>query len=312
MNSVSPEAGIDVSKDELVTSVDQGKPFRSANTVEGAEQVADLLPPGCIVHIESSGGYERTVEWVLLRRGFEVRMHNPFHARRIAQGRGRKAKTDPIDAKLLSENGHLMPTSATKSAERKGLTDFSRAIDCIKETIAEYKKRIKMPELDADAKAAFQMLIDELQGQAKRLELKFKQRIQDSSCKSAYRLAMSVPAVGPVAARVLICELPENLPSATTNQMSSYAGMAPQDESSGKRIGPSRIGKGNGRIKKATYMCALTAILRESWAKDLYSRLRAKGRTHEQAMIAVMRRILVRVVVVLKRGSPWQGKPQRT
>lgn len=312
MSSVAPEAGIDVSKAELVTSVDQGKPFRSANTIEGAEQVASRLPQGCIVHIESSGGYERVVESVLRRRGFEVRMHNPYHARRIAQGRGRKAKTDPIDAKLLSENGHLLPFSAVKSDERKGLADFSRAIDCIKETIAQYKKRIKMPELDADAKAAFQHLIDELGDQAKKLELKFKQRIQSSSCKSDYGLAMSVPAVGPVAARVLICELPENLPYATTNQMSSYAGMAPQDESSGKHIGPSRIGKGNGRIKKVTYMCALTAITTQQWAKDLYSRLRVKGRTHEQAMIAVMRRILVRVVIVLKRGSPWQGEPQKT
>ena len=312
MNSVSPEVGIDISMAELVSSVDQGKPFRCANTVEGAEQLADLLPEGSIVHIESSGGYERTVESVLLRRGFEVRMHNPYHARRIAQGRGRKAKTDPIDAKLLSENGHLLPTSAVKSTERKGLTDFSRAIDCIKETIAQYKKRIKMPEFDADAKAAYQHLIDELEDQAKKLELKFKQRIQASSCKSAYELALSVPTVGPVAARSFICELPENLPSATTKQMSSYSGMAPQDESSGKRIGPSRVGKGNGRIKKAAYMCALTAIGREPWARDLYSRLKAKGRTHEQAMVAVMRRILVRVVTVLQRGSPWQGEPQRT
>ena len=83
------------------------------------------------------------------------------------------------------------------------------------------------------------------------------------------------------------------------------------DDSSGKRTGPARVGRGNPRLKKGLYMSAVTAISHREWAKSLYARLMAKGKTHDQAMVAIMRRILLRVVCVIHRGSTWQVEPQK-
>ncbi|MFI5385312.1 MAG: IS110 family transposase [Fimbriimonadales bacterium] len=311
MSIVSSEVGIDVALAEVVVSIDQAKPLARPNTQEGAEQLARELPAGCVVHLESSGGYERSVVRVLREAGIDVRIHNPLTARRLAQGLGQKAKTDSIDARGLSANGHLLPAHKPKPAERQALADFSRAIDAIKETIGIYKQRHKMPEIDQAAKKAYGAVIKALEKQAKDLEKQFVERIKRSSCKDPYALAKSVPCIGPVAARVCICELPEDLATQPPRSISSYAGLAPVDRSSGKRTGPAHVARGNGRLKKGLYMAAVTAIRWEPWAKDLYARLRAKGRTHDQAIVSVMRRLLLRVTCVLKRGSPWQDEPQR-
>lgn len=309
---VAVEAGIDVSSLELVTSIGGAKPFKLANDEASALQIAQVLPEGCPVHLESSGGYERTVQRVLTRAGFDVRVHNPLKARRLAQAIGASAKTDPLDAMDLSCTGALLPVHEPKSEERRGLADFSRAIDVLKRSIASYKVRRAVPELDEDARCAYDSAIQALEQQVKALEQKFVKRIKASAYRLEYELAQSVKCIGALTARVCICELPENFRKRSIAQICSYAGLAPIDNSSGKRDGTRRIGRGNSRLKRSFYMAGLTAIAREAWAKNLYARLRAKGRAHQQAIVAVMRRLLVRLLTVLKRGSPWQAEPQRT
>lgn len=311
MSIVASEAGIDVACDQLVTSIDQARPFSSPNTPEGAEDIARCLPKGCTVHIECSGGYERLIVRVLRQAGFQVHLHNPLKARRLAQGVAAQAKTDAIDARMLSRSGNLLPVNQPKSDERRDLADFSRAIDTVKETIAEFKKRYAVPELDQAARTAYGDVIEVLQAKAKDLELEFAKRIASSPCRTQYELAKSVPCIGPVTARICICELPENFPSRPARHACSYAGVAPIDDSSGKRR-QARLGKGNTRLKKGLYMAAIAALSHQDWASNLYARLRARGRSHEQAMVAVMRRLLMRVVCVLKRGSPWQDEPLKT
>lgn len=77
------------------------------------------------------------------------------------------------------------------------------------------------------------------------------------------------------------------------------------DDASGKRNGPKHIKKGNVHLKAAMYMPAVWAIGNEPWAKALYTRLKAQGKTHDQAIIPVMRKLLIIVVAVIKRGSPF-------
>jgi len=302
-------AGIDVSLDALVVSVGGAKAFEVPNTQEGALELARLLPKGCTVHMESSGAYHRLAERVLAGQGFKVRVHNAYRLRRLSDGLASKAKTDPLDAKALSLHAGLLPSYEPKTPERQDLADLGRAIDSVKETMASFKKKLAAPNLDEDAKQAYRELVGVLAGQAKRLEAKFAKRVMASSSKEDYMLARSVRCIGPVAARVCICELPQNVRSATPAQASSYSGLAPMDDSSGKRHGAKHVGRGNVRLKRTLYMCALTAIATQPWARDHYARLRAKGKTHQEAIVPIMRKLLLRVVCVLKRRSPWQDEP---
>jgi transposase len=212
---------------------------------------------------------------------------------------------------MLSATGSLLPIGKAKSEERRNLADFSRSIDAVKKTITSFKKRANMPGLDPDAKRVYELVITTLQKEAKGLERQFAKRVKASSCRLQYDLAQSVPHIGHVAARVCVCELPEDLPEQSPAKMSSYAGIAPINHSSGAYNPAPKIARGNKRLKKALYMAAVSALRREEWAKSLYHRLIAKGKTHDQAIVPIMRKLLVRVVCVLKRGTPWQAVPLR-
>lgn len=308
MHIVAEEVGIDVSKDWLDVSVGGRKAFRTSNTVGGIEQLLDRIPRAAVTHMESSGGYERLAHHELRLRGYQVRVHNPRKVRRLADVLGVSAKTDGVDARHLSNSGSMLPKPSDKSKERELLCDLSRAIATLKGNSSAYKKRIQTPELDPAALKAFKEVIKVLEAQIRELEKQFSQRMKASPFKGRYILLRSVPAIGPVTARVLISELHEDMSSIRPCQVCSYGALAPLDDASGKTVRNSRLGKGNLHIKAAMYMPALWAIAHENWARGIYDRQKAKGKNHQQAIVPVMRKLLERAAVVLKRGTPWENE----
>lgn len=309
MNSVSAQVGIDVCKDHLDVSIDGSKPFRVANSPEGCELLVGRLPAGSTIHVESTGGYERIPRRFLTQAGFLVKVHDPFRVRRMAQAKARRGKTDALDAKHLAQAGPDLLAQQEKSPEREKLCDLSRLIDQLKGTATSMKLRAALPGLDAFAKTTLIEVAKNLSSHIRALEKEFVRRVKHSPLKAKYELALTVPGVGPCLARVAACELPEDLCAFTIPQLTSYAGVAPIDDESGKSRKPARIRRGNSRIKAALYMPALSCMSLQPWAKDLYARLRARGRVHQQAAVAVMRKLLMRILAVLQRGSAWKAEP---
>ena len=96
-------------------------------------------------------------------------------------------------------------------------------------------------------------------------------------------------------------------------QLSSYAGVAAMDNSSGNRILNSHVpSHGNSHLKAGLYMPAISLLATQPWAKRTYARLTGLGRTHQQAMIAIMHKLLFHIVAVLKRDSAWKAEPLNT
>jgi transposase len=312
METIPAEVGIDVSKDRLDVCVEGGKPFQAPNSQEGLEEIARLLPAGARVHLEASGGYERKAVRLLRAKGFGVDVHDPLRAKRLGQALSGKAKTDPLDARRLGELGRQLPSQAERSAEEELLRETLRAAQTLKTTAAEYKRRAKGPELSERARRAFEKAAEDLAASARELEECFEREAKGSKIGRRAELARSVPGIGPVVSRVLACELPPDAEKTDAGRIASFVGLAPMDDSSGSRTNRKRIAEGCSWIKKALYLAALACVRTQEWAKDLYARLRAKGRAHRQAMVAVMRRLLVRAHAVLKRGSPWKDETQNT
>lgn len=198
-----------------------------------------------------------------------------------------------------------------KSQERQGLSDLSRAIEAIKDEVAELRRRLQVPELDLRAAELYRSCLEVLQAKVKEGEAKFRRDVKGTTLEHAYQLCQSIPGVGEKTARVLVCELPEDLAERSAAQIASYAGVAPLDDSSGTRV-RAKLSRGNHRLKKTLFMPALVCMRTQAWGKDLYARLRAKGKSHQTCMVAIMRRLLIRIVSVLKRGSPWSCEPLAT
>lgn len=311
MNSIAYENGCDVAKDTLEFCVQEQKPFRVSNDLLGIGKAIFKLPPGSCIHMEASGGYERLAKRLLTEAGFRVHVHNPRKTHKMSQACSVGAKTDPIDAKHLSRCGKLLKPSLPKSDQRESLCQISRAIQQLAKDIANYRKRLAMPELCPQVKEGYKATIEAFKATKKQLEDDFSVEVKQSSLYESYKLMLTVPDIGPVAARVMVCEFAEDLSEIGPGQIAAYAGVAPVDNASGKTVKTSHTKPGNKHLKGVLGMPALGAITRRVWAQDLYSRLVAKGKGHECALVAVMRRLLIQVLAVVKRGSAWQAEPPR-
>ena len=309
MDSLANHVGIDVSQLFLETRLPgrAGKLF--TNDIDGILSLISELPNDATVQLEATGGYDRLVRQTLSEHGFTAHRHNARKVRRMADALGVSAKTDAIDSRLLVTVGPLLKPPIAKSPEKEALCDLSLTIGEIQKHCADYQTRLSTPQLDPAAKKAMEDILVVLRKQIAALETQFVKRIKKSVRYSDYKLLLSVPSIGAKTARVILSELPDDLSGLSSSQICSYAGIAPMDDSSGKRNKPKRIKPGNMHLKACLYMPAIGSIGRYAWARDLYARLVAKGREHEQAIVAVMRRLLRHAVAVLKRKTPWEMGP---
>ena len=314
MESITTKVGIDAAKDNLDIQIERAggrQRLRIVNKPAGFKKLNSMLEgERCIIAIEASGRYETAVRRSLEEAGHEVRLQNPRQVRRLAQGMGIDAKTDRLDAEVLVRTIGICSSNEPKSEEREALADLERMVATIKKEKSAHLNRLGVPGLSKEVVASLNRIVKALDKEIEALEKELVKQIKASSLRAKYELALSIPGVGPVLAATAVCELAEDIDKWNGRQVASYANLAPKDNSSGKRIAQSRIGKhGKMHLKGALYMPALNVVYRQQWANDTYKRLRARGLKHQQAMVPIMRKLLLQIVSVLKRGTPWQGVP---
>lgn len=135
---------------------------------------------------------------------------------------------------------------------------------------------------------------------------------KEEEIQRRYDLALSVPGVGKETARVIACELPANLEKYRVDQLCAYAGVVPRRDQSGVRQAPEQVGKrGNAHLRTGAFMASTRTVFVSKANEERYLALRAKGKTHKQAMVAILHRLLREVFTVIKRGTPWQSEPPK-
>ena len=102
----SVHAGLDIAKASLQLHL-QSKSFDLPNTPLGHVQLLKRLAaiPGVHIICEATGGYERAVVAALHAATIPVSVINPARVRQFARASGELAKTDPIDARVLTDYG---------------------------------------------------------------------------------------------------------------------------------------------------------------------------------------------------------------
>ncbi|WP_246175423.1 transposase [Bradyrhizobium paxllaeri] len=122
-------------------------------------------------------------------------------------------------------------------------------------------------------------------------------------------LIYSVGGAGMPTAVAVLIRMPE-IGQLSREQAAALAGLAPYDDDSGEHSGARHVDGGRKRLRRALYTAALPASFR--WNPQLialYSRLRAAGKEHKQALIACARKLLIFINTVVARGTPWQDQP---
>lgn len=311
-HSTTNVAGVDVSKKELVVAVGGlAALHRYGNDAAGRRRLcgdlAKAAGTGTLrVGLEASGGYERKVATALRKAGFEVIVFQPIQVRAYAQYLGQRAKTDPIDARLIALATAAHEGEIRHSDDRLApLAEHLTLIEQIEGDIVRLKTRrdgFTVTALKTKLEAEIKRLTTRRNAEIRSL-LKSLRQYPDLAIRM--ELVASVEGIGERTALTLIIRMPE-LGTLTREEAASLVGLAPFDDQSGKTDRIRHIKGGRAKVRRSLYAAALPAAFK--WNKaliDLYNRLITKGATHKKALIACARKLLIFANTVLARGTPW-------
>jgi transposase len=324
MNEITqPESGgrfkhvlaFEVSKAELVTRVlPSGKETTLANTAANVRRLIEKeikantrlgLGP-LLVICEATGSYDRHILDAAHASGVACHRAHGSRMRAYAKYRGKRAKSDPIDVRLIADFGRdtpelglwQKPTAAQEElraliARRTELGQTLGAerarLEHARSTFIEHSIRRQIKAIEKDI-AAIEAELKRLVAAAEDLETKT-------------RLMCSVIGIGFISAASLLAYMPE-LGAISRGTVAALAGLAPYDDSSGTHDGLRHIAGGRFEARQALYMSAVVAIRANPHLKDLAARLKAKGRPPKVAITAVMRKLLTILNAVVRDGMP--------
>ncbi len=302
--------GVDVSKDRLdVHVLPSGDYFHVTRDGAGIDALASRLSLLSISHIgvEATGGFESIVAAGLVGAGLPVVVINPAQVRHFAKALGQRAKTDPVDARVIAQF-----VAATRP-EIRALAD--EATQLLSDLVARRRQIVEMRAAESQRlkRARDKRLIKSISRLVKALEKELAEvdkDIDDSVRGSpAWRgledLLTTVKGVGQITARTLLAELPE-LGRLTGGQAAALAGLAPFTRQSGQWKGKACIGGGRAVVRTALFMAAQVAKRYNPVLKAFYDRLIAAGKPKMVATIAVARKLIVILNGIAKSRKPWQ------
>lgn len=302
--------GIDVSKEWLDIAINHQcfRVIQQSDALDEAinEKIKPLNPVLCIV--ESTGGYERLVVERLQAAQLNVHVAHPLRVRTFAQAKGLLAKTDQLDAYVLSAYGQFIGIEAVTpilSAEQQKLRDLQARYTQVREMLHAESCRLGncvVKQVKSHIKKIYTFLKKELE----MLEAEIQQLIeQDTLLNYHQKILRSMKGVGIKTAQAMLIHLPE-LGKLSRKQIASLVGVAPMTKQSGKKQGHAKIQQGRGSVRHVLYMAALVASRFNAVFKEFYTRLIEKGKPAKVALVAVMRKMLVTLNAMIRDNVFWK------
>ena len=137
------------------------------------------------------------------------------------------------------------------------------------------------------------------------LDTDLRQRINSSPVwREKEDLLRSVPELGPQVSLTLLAYLPE-LGRLNRKQIVALVGVAPFNRDSGTMRGLHTVWGGRATVRSTLYMGALVATRWNSVLRDFYQPLLGAGKPKKVALTACVRKLLMQLNAVARRGTPW-------
>ena len=316
--------GIEVSAELLVVALRrQGRDealHEFPNTPQGHQAVLRFLE--CSAHpvrvcMESTGLYGLDLALTLERAGVAVMVANPRAVRHFAQALLERSKNDELDAGVLCEFAARMPFQAWRapSAAALQLVAVARRLEALTDMLAAEKNRRHAASLSAALPAIVRRdIARSLQTQQRAIQRLTRAAqefiLADPELARRYELLLSIPGFGPTSAVHTLAELTLLPAGMDVRQWVAYAGLDPREYTSGTSVHKKvRISKaGNKHLRRALYMPALVASVREPHLRAFYEHLLARGKTKMQALVAVMRKLLHAIYGMFKHDQLFAGE----
>lgn len=301
-NSVILYVGLDVAKASLQLDL-AGKSHALTNDAKGHARLLKLLRehPSAHVVCEATGGYEQPAVRALHAAQVSVSIVEAGRVRHFAKAQGLRAKTDPLDAAVLSAYGRAFHPAATAAptAQQARLAELStRRLQLLTTRTAETNRAAHYT--DPLSQRQSRQLGQVLEKQIAACDAAITELIAaDAQLQAQAERLDAIPGVGAVTAATVLAELPE-LGTLSDAAAAALVGVAPYNRDSGEQSGGRHIAGGRKAVRGALYMATLSAVRCDAILKAFYLRLRQAGKKPKVALVAAMRKLVVLMNRLLK------------
>ena len=301
--------GVDLSKDHFDTHrLPDGKTERFSNDASGFCKLIKWIGKRHIERIvyEPTGAYHRSFEDALSAAGLPLAKVNPLQARRFAQARGTRAKTDRVDAQMLAHMGVALQPGISTIASKKMrdlkelqiarqalIKDRTAARNRAKNmtvTLLKRQNAKRLRQIKHDLEAIEEAMLALIKSQKKTAQ--------------AFDILISIPGIAKISAAAILVEMPE-LGTLKPKAVASLAGLAPFSRESGKWKGKGFIGGGRKFLRDALYMPALVACSFNPDMKAKYQQLKQNGKPPKVAITAIMRKLIILANALVRDNRKW-------
>lgn len=304
--------GIDIACKHLdVQFPEESRPARLPYDDKGLKSLTKRLPEGAHVVFESTAGYEVRLADHLAGLGITYSQLNPRCVRDFARASGRLAKTDEIDAGVITRFAQaLRPRPTVHSSEHlrilRRLVDRRDQLVAMRTAERNRKHRSKHQQHDVSSN---ERMLKHIEEELERIEAEIEAELaQHEEHHAVVERLKSTPGISTATAVVLLTHLPE-LGTLDRRAIAKLVGVAPLNNDSGTRRGKQTTWGGRRRVRSALYMSVLVGIRYNPVIKDFYQRLVARGKPKKVAMTAAMRKLLVRLNAMIRDQATWSGAP---
>lgn len=296
--------GIDVGKRWLDVARQPGSRVeRHANAAAAIAVLLETFDPALdVVVFERTGGYERALEAALAAAGVRWALLHSQRVKAFRDVQGIKAKTDAIDARLLQAFGR----NRLEAADLR----FGRALDVTLDALMARRRQLKAAlhaercrqdtAAVASVVASLGRMIGQLEAELASIEAELAAH-EAADPQLAFKQAVLCQHTGvaKTTARALLAELPE-IGTFDRKEITALAGLAPRVHESGTIRRRRGLAYGRATVKVILFNPARTAMRFDPEIKAFCDRLRARGKPGKVIMVAVMRKLLVRLNAALR------------
>ena len=310
--------GIDMSKDSFHACFGEKHVVEFQNSEEGIEKFINFLTENkhtkskTKLGVESTGVYHLPLVASLSRSNWNISVINPIISSRAIQNDSlRRVKTDKKDARIIRE------LTEQGKGYRYHDTDEVRKLQalCSERTAlvrmrAQCKQRlhamsIRAKAIDGGVSEPYTGIIQNLTS-----EISSLQKEMSHTAGETQKLLRSIPGIGATASAMLVGYIGNIERFETTDQLAAYIGIDPRVYQSGTSVlGKGYISKrGNKPLRTILFSAAFIASRRDEELREYYAKKRKEGKHHFVILCAIERRLINRIFVVWKRGTPYEKR----
>lgn len=305
--------GIDISKQTFDVSFLENEKWQNLifeNNQKGFKALNRLINQDDWVVMEASGTYYFALVSYLFQKHIQVCVENPLVIKRFSQMMLYRAKTDKKDSKIIAEYGMKNDLKLWKleSENNIKLRQLYTRLELINKQINQNSHQLESYVssgcLDSFLEKELKKDICYLEKSKVKIE---QQMLLLSKAEYGETLAHleSIPGVGPKTAMMMALITDNFKKFDNYKQLIAYIGFSPRIYQSGSSVrGKGHICKmGKAQLRKLLYLCSWSAKYCNKSCKEMYDRLKAKGKPERVIKVAIANKLIKQIFAIGKSNQ---------